>query len=203
MNMFTTDWWLTWSGVRSKTWFRFSTGWDETRETVAKWFSWSWDILLIQSNLLFSKKVMEVMSILIVVALNIILPTLDTFSDINLVYKLYRGAHECDQNYRNQSYYWKCLDDPEGFCSKDGNNRNVCGFSSHPRMATAMLIPFLLNYLVCFISFLRKEKKRKYTLIFALINLYPQFGMNKNYKRNNWNNNFQYFSGYQEHLPPG
>ena len=40
-----------------------------------------------------------------------------------------------------------------------------------------MLTPFLLNYIVCFITFLRKEKNKKFTFIFALLNIYPQFSM--------------------------
>ena len=141
---------------------------------------------------------MEVITILVIVVFNLILPTLDTATDINLVYKLYRGVRYWEECWRG-----KCWRDPVKSCSNYYENQHFCRFTSHPLMATVMLVPFLLNYLVCFISFLRKEKKRKYTLIFALINLYPQFGMNKNYKRNNWNNNFQYFSDYQEHLPPG
>ena len=90
---------------------------------------------------------MEVKTIMIILVLNIALPTLDTFTDINLVLKLYRGA--------------------EGY----GN------WYSHPKMATAMLTPFLLNYFVCVITFLRKEKNKKFTFIFALLNIYPQFGM--------------------------
>ena len=92
---------------------------------------------------------MEVKSILILLVLNIALPTVDTFTDINLVYKLYRGIEHRNGNWRN-----------------------------HPKMATAMLIPFLLNYIVCFITFLRKEKNKKFTFIFALLNIYPQFGKN-------------------------
>ena len=127
---------------------------------------------------------MEVKTILIIVALNIILPTLDTFTDINLVYKLYRGAQACQ--YRSDGHperddYEKCRDDPDGpdgYCSNDENNQNFCRFSRHYKMATAMLTPFLLNYIVCFITFLRKEKNKKFTFIFALLNIYPQFGMN-------------------------
>ena len=92
---------------------------------------------------------METKTILVLLVLNIALPTLDTFTDINLVYKLYRGA-----------------EDDNGV------------WSNHPKMATAMLTPFLLNYIVCFITFVRKEKNKKYTFIFALLNIYPQFGMN-------------------------
>ena len=46
-------------------------------------------------------------------------------------------------------------------------------------MATAMLIPVLLNYFVCFITFLRKEENKKFTFIFALLNIYPQFSMDR------------------------
>ena len=119
-------------------------------------------------------------TILVLLVLNIALPTLDTWTDVNLVYKLYRGAQGCE--YRSTGHpqrddYFKCKKDPVSYCSTAGNNQNVCGFFSHPKMATAMLTPFLLNYFVCFITFLRKEKNKKITFIFALLNVYPQFGM--------------------------
>ena len=124
---------------------------------------------------------MEVVSILVLLVLNIALPTLDTFTDFNLVVKLYREAHYCEHRY-NSHYerddYDKCNDDPYSYCSNGENNQAVCRFSTHPKMATAMLTPFLLNYIVCFITFLRKEKNKKVTFIFALLNLYPQFGEN-------------------------
>ena len=124
---------------------------------------------------------MEVKTIMIILVLNIALPTLDTFTDINLVVKLYRGGLGCE--YRSygrpeRDDYEKCGDDPIAFCSNEENNQAVCHFSSHPKMATAMLTPILLNYIVCFITFLRKEKNKKFTFIFALLNLYPQFGKN-------------------------
>ena len=129
---------------------------------------------------------MEVVTILVLLILNIALPTLDTLTDIILVYKLYRGAHYCDWSVRYYDYdyhrdnhdYWKCRNDTVNYCSNDGNNTNFCGFFSHPKMATAMLTPFLLNYVVCFITFSRKEKNKKFAFIFALLNIYPQFGMN-------------------------
>ena len=170
---------------------------------------------------------MDVITILVLLVLNIALPTLDTFTDINLVIKLYRGAQYCDRSddylrvrddyekcqkdpvgycsndENNQGFcrlwqgvhycswritpaiaiarndYKKCQDDPVSYCSNDENNQVVCRFSNpHYKMATAMLIPFLLNYIVCFITFLRKEKNKKFTFIFALLNHYPQFGKN-------------------------
>ena len=153
---------------------------------------------------------MEVVPILILLVLNIALPTLDIVTDINLVIKLYSGFHYCVNNYNecrkdpevycsnsenNQNIchfdrwqnlyckdvrydYNKCGKDPEDYCSNDENDQAVCRFSSHYKMATSMLTPFLLNYIVCFITFLRKEKNKKFTFIFALLNHYPQFGKN-------------------------
>ena len=123
---------------------------------------------------------MEMKTILILLVLNIALPTLDTVTDINLVIKLFRGAQYCDyDNYRSEyDNYKKCKKDPASYCSNEENNQNICRIPSHPKMATAMLTPFLLNYFVCFITFIRKEKNKKYTFIFALLNIYPQFGKN-------------------------
>ena len=116
----------------------------------------------------------EVIKILI---LYITLPTLDTVTDLNLTYKLYRGAHYC-RYVGNRDAFIKCKSDPGSYCSNDENNQTVCRFSSHPKMATALLTSFLLNYIVCSITFLRKEKNKKFTFIFALLNIYPQFGKN-------------------------
>ena len=80
---------------------------------------------------------MEVASILTVLVLNIFLPTLDTYSDINLVTKLY---------------------------------------NPHPVYASVLLVPFLLNYVACWYTFYREARYKKYTFIFPLLNLYPQFG---------------------------
>ena len=120
---------------------------------------------------------MEAVTILVILVLNIALPTLDTFLHINLVVKLYRGAHDCVYDWENREDL-ECWKDPVSYCSNDENNQDFCYFSSSPALATAMLTPFLLNYIVCFITFLRKGKNKKFTFIFALLNLYPQFGKN-------------------------
>ena len=65
---------------------------------------------------------MVMVTISVILVLNIVLPTLDTFTDINLVNKLYRGGH--------------------------------C------KMATAMLIPFLLNYLYCLLHNILQEGEK-------------------------------------------
>ena len=124
---------------------------------------------------------MEVKTILIILALNILLPTADVFTDIILVVKLYTPPPACEYYYsdrdgeRLRGIYEKCKKDPVTFCSKD-ENREHCVFS-HPKMATVLLMPFLLNYIVCFYTFFRLTTNRKrYTFIFPLLNLYPQYG---------------------------
>ena len=124
-------------------------------------------------------------TILVLLVLHIILPTLDTGTDIILVYKLYRGAHYCvnrngcdPYHYCDDPTYLECNKHPAAYCANEGNNQTLCDFSYHPKMATAMLTPFLLNYIVCFRTFFRKEKNKIFTFIFALLNIYPQFGIN-------------------------
>ena len=88
---------------------------------------------------------MAIITLLIPIILNIVLPTLDTVLHINLVSKLYQG------------------------------NRLI--------IAAASLAPILLNYVFCFITFLKKEKNKKFTFIFPLLNIYPHFGMNNHYQK--------------------
>ena len=99
---------------------------------------------------------MEVASILTVLLLNIFLPTLDTFTDIILVTKLYNGAEGRD--YNRETKEW------------------ADGHYSHPVYASLLLVPFLLNYVACWYTFYREARYKKYTFIFPLLNLYPQFG---------------------------
>ena len=100
---------------------------------------------------------MEVASILTVLVLNIFLPTLDTYTDISLVTKLYNGAEGREWN--RETLEWE-----------DGD------IVPHPIYASLLLVPFLLNYVACWYTFYREARYKKYTFIFPLLNLYPQFG---------------------------
>merc|ERR1711988_1470146 len=69
--------------------------------------------------------------------------------------------------------YEECRESPVTFCSNN-ENREHCIFHSY--LATVLLMPFLLNYIVCFYTFFRLTTNRKrYTFIFPLLNLYPQY----------------------------
>ena len=126
---------------------------------------------------------MELTTILTMAVLNILLPTADTVTDINLAVKLYKPLAEPDcfhysslrDGERKREILLDCSKDPVEFCSKY-ENRWHCVLS-HYKMATVLLMPCLLNYIVCFYTFFRLTTNRKrYTFIFPLLNLYPQYG---------------------------
>ena len=123
---------------------------------------------------------MEVKTILTILVLNILLPTADVFTDINLVVKLYNSPPDC-VNYpsyggdENRRIYLECLQDPLTFCSHPENGEHCF---SHYKMATLLLVPFILNYIVCFYTFFRlTTNRKKYLFFFPLLNLYPQYGI--------------------------
>ena len=109
--------------------------------------------------------------ILPIVLLNIVLPTVDVFTDLLMTIKLFTGGYAC--NYHD---YYKCIDatDRDLYCSS--NNNTACNLQTHPKFGTALLVPFLLSYIACFFTWARLNKNKKKTLIFPLLNIYPQFG---------------------------
>ena len=125
---------------------------------------------------------MELATILTILMLNILIPTADVFTDVNLLVKLYKPPPGCKYYYwrdgdRLARIYEECQEDPVTFCSKDENRKHCWLYDPHYKMATVLLMPCLLNYIVCFYTFFRLTTNRKrYTFIFPLLNLYPQYG---------------------------
>ena len=129
---------------------------------------------------------MEVATILTIVVLNILLPTADIYTDINLAVKLYTPPTQPPNcKYYSSRYdgdrlrgiYNECRENPKTFCSKEENQEHCWFYNPYSKMATFLLMPFLLNYIVCFYTFFRLTTNRKrYTFIFPLLNLYPQYG---------------------------
>ena len=118
---------------------------------------------------------MAVATILTIVVLYILLPTADVFTDINLAVKLYKPIEKPECVIKFDKSYWACRRNPVGFCSKNENKQH-CVFS-HYKMATVLLTPCLLNYIVSFYTFFRlTTNRRRYTFIFPLLNIYPQYG---------------------------
>ena len=76
------------------------------------------------------------MEIFLLALLNVALPTVDVYSDLALVTKLY--------------------------------------YKGHPKWASLILVPFLVNYALCWIAWFTTEKQKKFTWIAALLGCYPQ-----------------------------
>ena len=85
--------------------------------------------------------------IFLLVLLNILLPTVDVYSDLALVTKLYYG--KCEYRIR-------------------------VSIKPHPKWATLLLVPFLVNYTLSWITWFRTEKQKKFSWIAALLGCYPQ-----------------------------
>ena len=81
---------------------------------------------------------MEIKTIGLLLVLNIALPTWDTWGDINLVFKLFRGAQYCDSDdylkcYKDKISFcsiakhgWECRQRRDSYCSKDEKNQTLC-----------------------------------------------------------------------------
>ena len=113
--------------------------------------------------------------ILRIMLLNIVLPTVDVFTDLLMTIKLFTGGYDCSSQGDYEDYD-KCLNvtDHDLYCSS--NNNPACYRETHPKFGTALLIPFLLSYIACFLTWARLNKNKKKTFIFPLLNIYPQFG---------------------------
>ena len=75
-------------------------------------------------------------------------------------------------HYRQWHY---CLDSPETF--RQGHEaEHVCQFQSHPMFGLSLLVPCLINYFLCFLTWWRLDTMKMKTFIFPLLNLYPQLG---------------------------
>ena len=138
----------------------------------------------------------KVKLVLPIICINMILPTVDVLTDVILIVKLgLIGAYGCYN--QNSDYdpwgdnscpgngspeYCQCYNETaEVYCRKasmneEMNSTGVCQHQYHPQFASYLLVPFLLNYIVCFVSWTRYSENKSKTFIFPILNIYPQFG---------------------------
>ena len=101
------------------------------------------------------------------IILGIGLPTADVVTDLNFIIELYFftpskfSSHE--KKFDQQCILDRCLED----CVP-------CEWG-HPNFATALLLPFLLNYILAWLAWVRLEKNKLRTLLCPVLNLYPQY----------------------------
>ena len=97
--------------------------------------------------------------ILRILLLNIVLPTVDVFTDLLMTIKLFTGGYDCSSQGDYEDYD-KCLNvtDRDLYCSS--NNNPACHRETHPKFGAALLIPFLLSYIACFLTWARLNKNK-------------------------------------------
>ena len=104
--------------------------------------------------------------------LNIALPSLDVYSDFGLILEFYMGSRKnpwCDDNhYDYQGDIFSCYYD------NSVPTLNVT-FTPHYAWGTMMLLPFLLNYLICWYVWATTDKRKAVTWVAALLSFYPQY----------------------------
>ena len=96
------------------------------------------------------------------------------------------GTYSC----KHSGTYKICSEDPKLFCTTrtrllpdfnrypSGYKNDVSCCDPHPKFASALLLIFLLNYIVSWITWARltEVSMRWDTFIFPLVNCFPQFG---------------------------
>ena len=70
--------------------------------------------------------------------------------------------------------WYSCTSSPRTFCK--GARPELCVFDNYPKFGVSLLVPFLINYLVCFLTWWRLETQKSSTFIFPILNIYPQLG---------------------------
>ena len=108
--------------------------------------------------------------------LNIALPSLDIYSDLAVILNFYIGGSQrnmfCDQMYNGTGWgqyqeRFKCYYDE----SVPSSNMK---YTTHFGWGTLMLVPFLLNYLICWYVWATTDKRKAFTWAAPLLCLYPQ-----------------------------
>jgi len=130
----------------------------------------------------------KIKEIVLLLLLNIILPSVDVYSDIGLILKFYvkrrRSNSDCDYIYRQLEEQLNCYDNlttlqpyscDQMYRRLEELQYNFCYTTIHYNWGTLMLLPFLLNYLICWYVWATTDKRKTVTWIAALLSFYPQY----------------------------
>ena len=119
--------------------------------------------------------------------LNIALPSFDVYTDLALIRKFFKGSPSnqyCDEKYPCCLLPYDCSFGDE--CEPGTiDNRSRCYSEEVPKdeltytpqlaWGTMMLVPFMLNYLLCWYAWATTDKRKAFTWVAALLSFYPQF----------------------------
>ena len=72
--------------------------------------------------------------------------------------------------------WFKCRSGADVFCSNQTTEVDICQYQSHPKFGFSMMVPYLINYLICFLTWHRLDLTKKKSFLFPLLNTYTQLG---------------------------
>ena len=112
----------------------------------------------------------------ILTLLSVILPSVDVFSDGGLTFVFFRGSRHnpyCDQEFeaRRIISWGETLN---CYYNDSVPTSNVT-YTPHVGWGSMMLVPLLLNYLICWYVWATTDKRKAVTWIAALFSFYPQY----------------------------
>ena len=123
---------------------------------------------------------------LLLTIFNVALPTVDIFTDLISIAKLYIGTlthTECDEKSELERYGLPYSYAPNGLYdmwsvvkSKCIENSSAEGlyYNRHPIWATSLLVPFLINYLTTWFIWWSIDKRKTISWIAPLLSVYTQ-----------------------------
>ena len=118
---------------------------------------------------------------LLLTILNVLLPTVDIFTDLITIEKFYESTQTHENCYKtselktfgfaaNSTDSWI---DAKNKCVENNLAKGL-GYRSHPIWATSLLVPFLVNYLLTWIVWWSVDKRKAISWIAPLLSVYPQ-----------------------------
>ena len=125
----------------------------------------------------------KVKETLVLTFLNVLLPTVDIFTDQMSITKLYIGTltHvDCDERselrpfgFRSSGFGFASWGDAKSKCIANSSTEGLY-LSRHPIWATSLLVPFLINYLTTWAIWWSIDKRKTISWIAPLLSVYPQ-----------------------------
>ena len=125
----------------------------------------------------------KVKETLLLTILNVVLPTVDIFTDLISITKLYIGSlthTDCDEKSELASFgllthnftsaTWS---DAKSRCIENSSAEGL-DYDRHPIWATSLLVPFLINYLTTWFIWWSIDKRKTVSWIAPLLSVYPQ-----------------------------
>ena len=127
----------------------------------------------------------KVKETLLLTIINVVLPTVDIFTDLISITKLYIGSltyTDCDEKNELEQFgfpsflssreldFWS---DARSKCIENSSAEGL-DYDRHPIWATSLLVPFLINYLTTWFIWWSIDKRKTVTWIAPLLSVYPQ-----------------------------